>query len=79
MCEICRVSGGHARLCPYYTSPKTACHCSVCGEGIYDGEEYIENQNGEYRHYDCFYGIRDLIEWLGYKVRTMEDDLSWKI
>lgn len=74
MCEICRVSGGHARLCPYYTPPKSAHYCSACGEGIYEGEEYIENHSGEYRHYECFYGLRDLVEWLGYKVRTIEDD-----
>ena len=46
----------------------------ICGNGIYDGEEYIENDNGECRHYDCFTGMRDLLEWLGYEIKTMEDD-----
>lgn len=50
------------------------CYCSSCGESIFDGEEYIENLNGEYRHYDCFYGMRDLLEWLGYEIKTTEED-----
>ena len=48
-------------------------YCSSCKEGIYDGEEYIENQNGEYRHYECFHGMKDLLEWLGYRIRTMQN------
>ena len=34
---------------------------------------YIENQNGEYRHYECFHGMRELLEWLGYRIRTMQN------
>lgn len=51
---------------------KSARLCSSCGEGICDGEEYIENQNGEYRHYECFHGMRDLLEWLGYEIKIMD-------
>ena len=52
MCSICGQTPCAAR-CPNYT-PKNAKHyCSICEEGILDGEEYIENDNGEYRHYDC--------------------------
>lgn len=60
--------------CPNYTPPKSYYYCSVCGEGIYEGEEYIENDDGEYRHYECFQGMRDLLEWLGYDVKTMDDN-----
>lgn len=60
--------------CPNYKPPKAAHYCSVCGEGIYEGEEYIENDNGDMRHYECFYGMRDLLEWLGYKVKHMENN-----
>ncbi len=72
MCEICK------RIpcltdCPNYISPRASHYCSSCGEGIYDGEEYIENQFGEYRHYDCFHGMKELLEWLGYKIRTMQN------
>ena len=52
---------------------KTVHYCSSCGDGIYDGEEYIENLDGEYRHYECFHGMRELLEWLGVDIRTMEE------
>lgn len=74
MCSICgQLEHCHPR-CPNYTSLKAVHYCSVCGEGIYPGEEYIKNDDGDCRHYDCFYGMRDLLEWLGYEIRTMEDD-----
>ena len=72
MCDIC----GHipcVSRCPNYIAPKTSHYCHVCGEGIYDGEEYIKNDDGEYAHIDCFDGMRDLLEWLGYSVKTMDD------
>lgn len=73
-CDICGRIDGHASRCPHYSARKTALYCSSCGEGIYNGEEYIENDNGEYKHLDCIYGIRDMLEWLGYEVKTMEDE-----
>lgn len=72
MCSECRQDPCNPR-CPNYIPPKPSCYCSACGEGIYEGEEYIENTDGDYRHYDCFYGMRDLLEWLGYEVKTMEE------
>ena len=53
-------------------------YCSSCGSGIYNGEEYIENLDGEYRHYDCFNGIKDLLEWLGSEIKTMENEGYYK-
>lgn len=73
MCSICHQTPCNSR-CPNYISSKATHYCSICGEGIYEGEEYIENNDGDYRHYDCFYGMRDLLEWLGYEIKTMEDD-----
>ena len=72
MCFICGQTPCVAR-CPNYTPKKAKHYCSICEEGILDGEEYIENDNGEYRHYDCFSGMKDLLEWLGYSVKTMDD------
>lgn len=72
MCELCLKSPCIDSRCPNYVSPKAQHYCSLCENGIYDGEEYIENQDGEYRHYECFNGMRDLLEWLGYDIRTME-------
>lgn len=59
--------------CPNFIPPRALHYCSSCGEGIYDGEEYIENLDGEYRHYECFHGMRELLEWLGYKIKTMQN------
>lgn len=73
MCELCLKFPCIDPRCPNYISPKAKYYCSSCGEGIYEGEEYIENQDGEYRHYDCFYEMKDLLEWLGYEVMTMEN------
>lgn len=72
MCSICGQTPCAAR-CPNYIPKKAKHYCSICEEGILDGEEYIENDNGEYRHYDCFGGMRDLMEWLGYSIKTMSD------
>lgn len=72
MCDICRQIPCHSR-CPKYLRSKATHYCSSCGEGIYDGEEYIENQDGEHRHYDCFNSTKELVNWLGFEVRTMED------
>lgn len=73
MCEICGRSVGHSYRCPNYTPPKASYYCSACGDGIYDGEEYIQNLDGEHRHYECFHGMRELLEWLGYKIKTMQN------
>lgn len=74
MCDLCLQNPCVDPRCPNYIPPKVTHHCSICGEGIYEGDEYIQNNDGEYRHYECFHGIRDLLEWLGYEVKTMEDD-----
>lgn len=73
MCEICGRIIGHNTRCPNYTPRKALHYCSSCGDGIYNGEEYIENLNGEYCHYDCIHWTREFIEWLGYKIKTMEE------
>ena len=72
-CEYCNRIKNHHPQCPLYEPPKASHYCSICGEGILEGEEYIENENGEYRHWECFDGMRDLLEWLGYEIKTMEE------
>ena len=73
-CNYCLKDYGHNPRCPLYKENKSSHYCSVCGEGIIDGEEYIMNEDGEYRHWECFDGMRDLLEWLGYEIKTMEDE-----
>lgn len=60
--------------CPNYIPSKTTYYCSICNEGIYDGEEYIVNHNGEYAHWECVNYAKELAKFLGYEIKEMEDD-----
>lgn len=73
-CEYCGGNIEHHPRCPNYISPKASHYCSVCNDGILNGERYIESDNGECRHFDCcIWGTRELIEWLGYEIKTIGD------
>lgn len=76
-CEYCRKIP-HDNRCPNAPLPQPRCTCSLCKEGIYDGEEYFESENGDIAHWECIEDItkREFIKWMGYKVKTMkgEDD-----
>ena len=39
----------------------------------YNGEEYIVNDDGAYAHWDCIDYGRDLVKWLGYEIKEMEE------
>ena len=58
--------------CPNYEPPETSLYCNICGEGIYEGDEYITNDDKENVHWDCICYRRDLAEFLGYEIKTME-------
>ena len=63
--------------CPNYQAPKAVYYCSICGQGIYEGEEYIDN-GSERIHFECVSGIRWLLDWLGYDVKEMRDFYVYK-
>lgn len=71
-CEYCHGLVKHNPRCPKYIPPKACCYCSICGDGIYGGEEYIVNDSGDYAHWDCVSYGRDLTDFLGYKIKMME-------
>ena len=73
-CEYCNRIKNHHPQCPLYTPPKVAHYCSICQEGILNGEEYIENDCGEYAHWDCVDYGRNLVKWLGYEIKEMDDE-----
>lgn len=73
-CEYCLQYISHNPICPLYKPPKTSHYCSICGEGIFNGEEYIENDYGEYAHWECVDYGRDLAKFLRYEIKMMEDD-----
>lgn len=66
------------KQCPNYVPPKAQYYCSVCEDGIYDGEEYIENEDGDKRHLECFHGIRELLEWLGREIKIMSEGWGYE-
>lgn len=73
-CEFCHRDFGHTVGCPNYILPKCKHYCSICGDGIYNGDEYIKNDNEEYIHWDCWQSCRDLVKWLGYEIKTMDEN-----
>lgn len=72
MCEICKTSPC-VKVCPNYVPKLTSYICLECGEGIYEGDEYIENLDGEYMHYECIRGLKHMCEFLGFEIKTMEE------
>lgn len=68
-CEICQHEN-HIVGCPYYEG-KHLSHCDVCGEFIYEGEKYLENNGGDLVHLECIQSIKWLIDWLGYEIKEV--------
>ena len=73
-CNYCLKDYGHNPRCPLYKENKSTHYCSICGDGILEGEEYIENDCDEYAHWECVDYGRDLARFLGYEIKTMEDE-----
>lgn len=74
MCEYCLMIGGeHDFRCPNAPDIVSDKTCSSCCLEIMPWEEYVENDDGEYIHIECVDGIYDLLDWLGYEVKTDMD------
>lgn len=74
-CEYClKIDGKHDYRCPNYIPPKTKYYCSICEEGIYKGEKYIQNNSGDYAHWDCINGMYDLTAFLDIEIKEMEEN-----
>lgn len=73
-CEYCGQVGNHHYRCPNYKQKiKKQYYCCECSEPIEIGDEFLENDNGEYIHRECISGIMWLTDFLGYKFKEMED------
>lgn len=73
-CEYCGQVGNHHYRCPNYEQKiKKQYYCCECSEPIEIGDEFLENDNGEYIHRECIPGIMWLTDFLGYKFKEMED------
>ena len=73
-CEYCLWEIGHPCSCPNYEPPESNYTCAECGEKICYGDEYIENDAGDYAHWDCVVYGRDLAAFLGYEIKEMEEE-----
>lgn len=72
MCAICHQSKCNCR-CPNAPDPVGIYTCAECGEGILEGDEYVED-NGKKYHLDCLddMGIKKALTLLGIDVQTAE-------
>lgn len=75
MCSICKQLDCPPR-CPNYVPANFVHTCSICNDGIYSGDEYVENNNGYYAHLDCLDGMsaRSLLSWLGMDYKIYDED-----
>ena len=73
-CEYCGRIDDHHPRCPLYSPPIPFGICELCGEGIWDNEEYLVTSSG-YAHYDCAsWDTRALLEWLGIETKTVDSE-----
>ena len=72
MCDLCRNYPCDFR-CPNVEESKSNYYCSICGNGIQNGEEYIVNDDNDYAHWECVDYAKDLAKFLGYDIKEMED------
>lgn len=72
MCAICHQSPCDCR-CPNAPEPAALYTCAECGEGILQGDEYVE-ENGKKYHIDCLDGmnIKGVLKVFGIDVKTAE-------
>jgi len=65
MCELCMKTPCHPR-CPNATEPKPLYRCSVCGYGIYEGDNYFNSEKGAVCG-DCLYEMsaNEYLEYIG--------------
>ena len=77
MCEYCHLDQCCPN-CPNYIPPKAEYYCSICGDGIYSGEDYVINNDDKYAHYHCLcdIGLSETIYWLGNEIKIMENSIN---
>lgn len=58
--------------CPHAPAPRAVYVCEHCGDGIAEGEEYIETESGLQYHFACLAEMsrRELLKTLGVDIKT---------
>lgn len=72
-CEYCNWTSGHPSSCPNADEPISYGKCELCGEDIYEGDEYVENDNGKFIHLDCPSALY-MAKFLGYDIKIMRGE-----
>ena len=74
MCEVCRQTPCHPR-CPNAPDPVPVHKCVECGDGIFDGDRYVEI-NGKFYCEWCLddMAAETLLSLCGYEMETAEID-----
>lgn len=75
MCEICRSSPCLA-LCPNAPEPPRVHTCDRCGEGIYAGDKFLKEPDGDIICECCLDNMTtdDLLKELGLSLEVAEED-----
>lgn len=74
MCSMCLSTPCHPR-CPNAKEPVPVLECAMCHEGIFEGEEYLETEDGPMCK-DCVEGlsVADFMELVGEEFSTAEKE-----
>lgn len=73
-CDICHRNIGHHSRCPMNAIVSSKHVCVVCNDPLLHGEEYIVNTTGEYAHWECISGRKDLLEFLEFEIKRYEEE-----
>lgn len=72
MCSECRMNPCHSQ-CPNAPEPEAVYECAYCGEGITEGEEYVEIDGKHYHRDSC---IEDVALALLYEKLGLETEVA---
>ena len=71
-CKYCGENNIHDYRCPEFSPILSSHDCIICKENINVSEEYIENNDGEYAHWECMWDKRDVVKFLDIGIDVME-------
>lgn len=75
MCSVCLKTPCHP-ACPNAEEPKPVMLC-MCGNGIYTGDQYLEDINGKYHCMECLkeMEVSDILKLAGLELSKVEEEM----